>query len=403
MRCLLVPVVLLLLLLQCALQVASAEDQGLVGEGEGEVDVRGVFGSNAQFFTVCSSVECCERVLRAPEHAEKLMLFVPTIHVDGDGYLSYYLGLVFDSFVTAAAEAAAESPHSDQRSAVHVLVLSLSHAMPGGPHRDAIMVRFLHACETGDYSKYSSENCTSFSRLVSAVHEFSHDGRLFHKNLAIVVLNDAVIAAAYVNIAMIYQSLHGSPLFAIVHLNHEQPWVDNQAHSTSNILLAYRKSRLVFRTHYFSDFMEAEGTNVHYLPLGPGLLQTELMALGLTPQTSRFPPVEELQQARPPSKREWLCSFAGSMKYQNRGGIIESSRAEMVEVLRDMPGCVFYPTDDAAVSAPLSQMQYMKLMMGSIFSLCPRGVGPETNRPHQVSLYVCLSLGFSMCRHLYSS
>ena len=77
------------------------------------------------------------------------------------------------------------------------------------------------------------------------------------------------------------------------------------------------------------------------------------------------------------------------MKYKNRGGLEEQSRAEMLRELRGVPGCVFFPTDDTSRGAPLSQTQYVELAMGSVFSLCPRGVGPETNRPHQVGRAGC--------------
>mmetsp|Transcript_21050 Transcript_21050/g.35503 ORF Transcript_21050/g.35503 Transcript_21050/m.35503 type:complete len:484 (+) Transcript_21050:42-1493(+) len=370
------------LLLLCALE-SACHSTFLRPKDEPEVSVDYLFGENAQYFTVCQSVACCVQTLESPVHAEKLMLFIPTVHVDGDSYLSYYLGLVFDSFVTAAAEARSSSGrgNSDSGDKVHILVLSISHAMEGGPYDDSFIIGLVRACNNNDFSFFTSDNCTSFTQLISAVDVFSHDGRMFHKNLVLLVLNDAVIMTAYVDIALKYSVLHDEPLFAIMHLNHEQPWLDNQQHNTSIILQAYSKTRLVFRTHYYAPFLKLE--NVHYLALGAGLLETESMALALPPHLRRFPPTDQLRSWGPPSQREWLCSFAGSMKYKNRGGGVESSRAEMLEVLTGVPGCKFFPTDDTSRQAPLTQTQYVKLTMGSIFSLCPRGVGPETNRPHQ--------------------
>ena len=271
--------------------------------------------------------------------------------MDGDSYLSYYLGLIFDTFLFKKRGVGGGGGRALD---MHIVVLSLSHFMPGGPYGDVFAVDLIRSCNTRDYSMFTQENCTDFVQLVNDVGTFSDSGDLYHKNLALVVLNDAVIMASYSQIALKYFSLHNTSLFAIIHLNHEQPWVDNQSQSTETILAAYRATRLVFRTHYFSDFMAVEG--VHYLPLGPGLLQTERMALGLTPRSRRFPPARELQTgaAQPPSHRLWLCSFAGSTKYQN------NSRAEMLQTLQGVPGCVFRPTDDTAVSAPLTQKQYMK-------------------------------------------
>jgi hypothetical protein len=377
---------------------AAGDNEGEDSHDSGVVSVDHIFGSNAQFFTVCRSLTCCDRTLRLPAHAGKLMLFIPTIHVDGDSYLSYYLGLVFDTFLL------------EKGGGAHILVLSLSHGMAGGPYADNLAVKLVGACNQADFSVFTRENCTEFTQLLEQAAMFSHLGGLHHRNLALVVLNDAIITTAYTEIAHHYYSLHNSSLFAIIHLNHEQPWLDNQRQSTESIQASYRETRLVFRTHYFSDFVAPEGggagsdsgsdssssaANVHYLPLGPGLLQTERMALGLRPEQSRFPSAAELPApGPPPSRRAWLCSFAGSMVYKFRGNTVESSRADMVHTLRDVPGCAFFPTDDVSKSAPLTQRQYMQLAHSSLFSLCPRGVGPETNRPHQVSQWGCLYFYF---------
>lgn len=141
---------------------------------------------------------------------------------------------------------------------------------------------------------------------------------------------------------------------------------------------AHQVTRLVFRTHHYADLMAAD--NVHYLPLGAGSLLTDVL-LGFSHHTqllvSKTIIADETQSFY---NRSWLCSFAGSMKYKSRGNTFESSRVEMVQVLQEVPGCVFFPTDDVSLGAPLSQLEYVQLAGSTLFSLCPRGVGPETNR-----------------------
>lgn len=120
--------------------------------------------------------------------------------------------------------------------------------------------------------------------------------------------------------------------------------------------------------------------NVHYLSLGAGTLLTDILLDGLHDSQRRYPKTILADASQRMYERTVLCSFAGSMKYQNRGNIYESSRVEMLQVLQEVPGCVFFPTDDASVSPPLTQHEYLTLAGSTIFSLCPRGVGPETNR-----------------------
>lgn len=286
--------------------------------------------------------------------------------MDGDSYLSYYLGLIFNTFLFKPRSGGVNG--GGGAIDMHIVVMSLSHFMPGGAYNDTVGAHLVQSCNTQDYSVFTKDNCTDLLQVVSDVAVFSDSGSLYHKNLIIVVLNDAVLMASYTHIALKYFSLHNTSLFAILHLNHEQPWVDNQRQSTEEILAAYRATRLVFRTHYFSDFMAVPG--VHYLPLGSGLLKTERMALGLTQKSRRFPPARELLAgaAEPPSRRLWLCSFAGSTKYKfNRAGdsaSVPASRADMLRTLQGVPGCVFRPTDDVTVSAPLTQKQYMQVRWG---------------------------------------
>lgn len=143
-------------------------------------------------------------------------------------------------------------------------------------------------------------------------------------------------------------------------------------------IYAFQFTRLVFRTHHYADLMTAG--NVHYLPLGAGSLMTDLLVDNLHFSQRRFPKTIIADVTQKFHDRRWICSFAGSMKYANRGHTFESSRVEMLQVLQDVPGCVFFPTDDVSVTAPLSQYEYLQLAGSTVFSLCPRGVGPETNR-----------------------
>ena len=370
---------LFLVLVSCVLAsgVLGSPEDAFPGEAllEDEVSTE-YLGSNSQFFTVCSSLACVNRTLNHPAHAEKLMMYIPTINVDGDSYLSYYLGLLVNNFIFMRDD-------SEERTVgAHVVVLSLSHAMPGGPYGDLYAVEMVQACHENDYASFTKENCTSMYDLFDSVRVFTNNGGLYHKYLTVVVLNDSVIMASYWGIAMTYKPLHNDSLFALIHLNHEQPWLDNQKVSTAEIKKAYAATKLVFRTHYYTELMNAH--NVHYIPLGPGLLETDRVALGLKTENKRFPLAATMKILNT-SQRSILCSFAGSMKYKNRGNEVESSRAGMIDMLEEVPGCVFYPTDDTSVTAPLSQSEYLELALSSMFSLCPRGVGPETNRPHQVS------------------
>ena len=255
--------------------------------------------------------------------------------------------------------------------------------MPQGPFYDLYAVQLVEACNSHDFSKFSRESCLAFRELLSDFANFTRSGKLYHKRLGLVVLNDATIVISYYEMTLLHSILHNTSLFSIIHLNHEQPWIDHtSAVNNQEIEMAYDRSAVVFRTHYFSDYMKRD--NVFYLPLGSGLFQSERVALGLKPSQRRFRSVHNLTNLSS-SMRSWLCSFAGSMKYQYRNNTIEQSRAEMIYEIKDVPGCVFYPTDDVSVAAPLTQEQYLKLTHSTMFSLCPRGVGPETNRPHQVS------------------
>ena len=345
--------------------------EGEVNE-EGELSMEYVLGSNAKHVTVCASLQCVDQTLRLPQHSDKLMLFLPTINVDGDSYVSYYLGLVFDYFIFEQDDGDDDGGGVTVRS--HLLIWSLTHAMPDGPYG------------MEEFAEYASSD--KGSRTMLEIHanyvKFINDGGLYHKYLALVVLNDAQVMTSYWEIALAYKGMHNTSLFALIHLNHEQPWLDNQEASTITIRESYSATEIVFRTHFYTEFMKV--TNVHYIPLGSGQLQTERISLALKQENRRFPLAVNVEILNI-SQRPLLCSFAGSMRYKYRGNTVESSRSDMINTLEGIPGCVFYPTDDSSETASLSQSEYLEMAFSSMFSLCPRGVGPETNRPYQVSSF----------------
>jgi hypothetical protein len=224
------------------------------GNNDDAIAVDDLFGTNSRFFTVCSSETCCKRTLESKEHENKVMLFLPLSHIDGDSYCTYYMGLIFEMF---------------EKVDVHILVWSITHSLHGGPYHEIAFMSMLKACvTTGDHSVYSYEFCVHFSLVMNDIALFCTK-TLYHQYLTLIVINDATITAGYVDIieSQLERSNNSSPLFALVHLNHEQPWVDNQRYCTQRILQGYRSCRLVLRTHYYTDFVT---DNVHYLPLGAG-------------------------------------------------------------------------------------------------------------------------------------
>jgi hypothetical protein len=331
----------------------------------GVIDTDAIFGIHKADFTVCATTRCASEIIKLPQLTDKMVIFLVVNNIHSDSYFQYYLGMIYDTF---------------KYNNMHILIVSVSHGLPKGPYDYKYVRDMIASCSNGGDQIDGIDFCDI------ALPQLKKDFRtllstLYHKKLAIVVLHDNILNINYVAYAQACKQ-RGRPLFMLIHLNHEQPWIET-SESVKRIEAAYEATTLVFRTHYSADLMTAGGANVHYLPLGAGTLLTDLMIDGVHHNQRTYPKTIVEDASQSVQAREWLCSFAGSMKYKSRGGQQEHSRMEMVNLLQDIPGCVFHPTDDANQTPSLTREEYLRLAGATLFSLCPRGVGPETNRPHQ--------------------
>ena len=330
---------------------------------EGEINVDALFGKNAKDFTVCATTACALRTVALPRHADKVLVFFIASSFASDPYLFYYLGMVHDYFKYVDA---------------HFLILSVTHSLSGGPYLFPEIVTMLKSCSDTTVVDRHVDFCEI--ELPKLQDEYKRmTSNLYHDKLAFVILQDNILNIDYHKFVMQYKS-NGLELFMLIHLNHERPWIDTpeQKHKRED---AYAATRVVLRTHYYTETMSA--SNVHYLPLGAGTLLSELLMESAHPDQKKFPQSIIQDENKMIRNRTWLCSFAGSMKYTNKGNKYEPSRLNMINLLLDIPSCIFYPSDDANQSPPLTQFEFYRLTGSTIFSLCPSGVGPETNRPYQ--------------------
>ena len=174
---------------------------------QGVIDTGAIFGVNAEDFTVCGTTRCASEIIKLPTLAEKMVIFLAVNDINSDPYFYYYMGMIYDHF---------------QHSNIHILIVSVSHTLPGGPYEYEYMRNMLINCGKADIEVHNVAFCEKDLPQLHLEYK-SMLSELYHENLALVVLADNILNVDYVTFA---KQLHqkGLELPTLIHLNHEQPW-----------------------------------------------------------------------------------------------------------------------------------------------------------------------------------
>jgi hypothetical protein len=193
----------------------------------------------------------------------------------------------------------------------------------------------------------------------------------------LVAIKDPLIAINIAALSFRQQNNLEKPIF--LHLNDEMPWQQSSLQIQTQVS-AYQQAFKVFRTVYYDAFQPYSS----YIPVRSGALVTSSFLTPLGRDSKQYHSPESLSVITKASDRPVLCSFAGGLKYSHLGGSERQDRVHMIEAFMNYSQCDLFASDDTnANSHKLTKFEYLELMRGTVFVLCPTGLNPETQRPHQ--------------------
>lgn len=285
--------------------------------------------------------------------------------------IGIYLGVVLDLF------------KSCDQVQVHVVISSFSHFLTEPIQKEEDYKQILNWA-INNCSVQQNDSITQFYSVANC-HEFKH--KVAHvgssiakspKKIALASIRDPYISTSMTVLPIRSRLGLEKPIF--IHLNDEMPWQKTPFVIQSQIA-AYQQAFKVFRTVYYDVFQSTSS----YLPVRSGPLLT---ASFLTPSARKFNKHHSAEDiahayATRASTRPVLCSFAGGIKYTSLGGRENQERLQMAEVFQNSSHCNLFLSDSTQLSDGLSEYEYIELMRVSVFVLCPTGLNPETQRPHQ--------------------
>ena len=327
-----------------------------------------IFDENKSKITICDSVEC-EYTLFMTDYLpiNELLVYLPTVNIEFDPYINQYVGLVLDLFQLCDN--------------VHFVISSLSHSL-SKPINSPDDFHFLHnwaslncsdSYELNRQYSFSVENCIEFKNKYFL---FGNAPVASPRKVAFVAIKDPPLSIDIASLTLRKQA--GLPKPIMLHLNNENPWYQKPPEIQAQIN-DYQQAFKVFRTVYYDAFKPYSV----YLPVRSGALVTSYYLTNLARQTKRYHSPEVLSTTLKPSERPVVCSFAGGLRY-SKTGKNEQDRLKMIEVFENFSHCELFASDETIASShKLTKYEYIDLMRASIFVLCPTGLNPETQRPHQ--------------------
>jgi len=318
--------------------------------------------------TLCDSIECEEQLFLHPNTNNELLVYLPTVNIDFDPYMNQYIGVIFELFQLCDN--------------AHFVISSFSHFLSQPIVSDDHFIQMRSWREDGcsdgrrDFSvdDYSIEYCEEFD---DQLQRYGISAIYSPNKIVLVAINDPIVALNIVTLKLRQALDMEKPV--ILHLNQELPWqlpredIDDQK-------VTYELAFKVFRTVYYDEFDSLSS----YVPVRSGALVTAKFLTPLARESKKYHTPEVLAQVLKASDRPVLCSFAGGLKYSTLGGNQRQDRVEMVTAFRNFSHCDLFASDDTkSGSHKLTKYEYIELMRGSAFVLCPTGLNPETQRPHQ--------------------
>lgn len=337
-----------------------------------------LFNSSKVKVTICNSIECEYELFGNDNHTlsvsrekggtEELLVYFPTVNINFDPYINQYIGVVFDlfklcdnvHFVISSFSQFLSTPIDSEKEFIF-----LRNWMSRGCEEDSI-----EAVEFSD--RFSVDNCKNFSESLG---HYAKHVIYSSKKVAFVAINDPIVAMTIDVLTVRHKYQLEKPLF--IHLNQEFPWQQSPEDIQKEIF-AYQQAYKVYRTVYYDAFESYSS----YIPVRSGALVASYYVTDVVRTVKQYHSPNALANVLKASERPVLCSFAGGLKYSTLGGKVRQDRVEMVAAFTNFTHCDLFASDDAKVHA-LTKFEYIDLMRGTLFVLCPTGLNPETQRPHQ--------------------